>query len=241
MFHSFARRFSKIGHALKFLSPEEIDDKFLDEKNLYKRDIITAALNLELFEEDLVSTSVIAREIEKIAFLAYTGGAPAVKCAAGYLPSFAQLLERSYLRSDLKVAILRAVSIITLNHPESQAVCFEEGIFTAVCEIVTKSRDAVQLWAIYCLYCIVFDNIPYLQLLREQRLVCAAIRTASTRSWIGFSHNYASLILKVAGLEHVRLNPERSDNEEFPTDGRMRSSPDYSIKTSRTESKSAAK
>ena len=241
MLSSFAKRFSKIGNVLKFLSPEEIDDKFLDEKNLYKRDIITAALNLELFEEDLVSTSVISREIDKIAFLAYTGGAPAGKCAAGYLPNLAQLLERAHLRNDLKVAILRAVSIIALNHPDSQAMCFEEGIFTAVCDIIGKSGDAVQLWAIYCLYCIVFDNIPYLQLLREQRQVTTAIKAASERSWVGFTHNYASLILKVAGIEKVRLTQHRldSDDNNQTSKEKIRQSLD-STRTSKTDSKTGA-
>ena len=210
MFSSFARRFSKIGNVLKFLSPEEIDDKFLDEKNLYKRDIITAALNLELFEEDLVSTSIIAKEIDKIAFLTYTGGAPVGRCASGYLPNLAQLLERAYLRNDLKVSILRAVSIIALSHPDSQAMCFEEGIFTVICDIIIRQSDSIQAWAIYCLYCIVFDNIPYLQIVREQKLVGSALKAAANRSWGGFSHNYASLILKVSGIERVKLN-RRSD------------------------------
>ena len=205
MLSSFAGRFSRIGNVLKFLNPETVDDKFLDEKNLYKRDIITAALNLELYEEGLVSTKGIAREIDKIAFLAFTGGAVAGRCAAGYIPNLVQLLEREDLRNDLKVSILRAVSVLALNVPDTQAKCFEEGIFSNVCSIVAETRDQVQQWAIYCLYSIVYDNIPYLQILKEQAKTCYGLSVAAEADWTGFAHNYASIILKLTGIERVKL------------------------------------
>lgn len=213
MLNVFAKRISRIGNALRFLTPDEIDDKFLDEKNLFKRDIITAALNLDLYEENLISTSVIARELEKIAFLTYAGGGAAGKCSAGYITNLVHLLEKKNVRNDLKVAILRLVSVVALNSPENQSVCFEEGMFTMIGEIIVTSSQTIQLWGIYALYCMVFDNIPYLQILKQQREVCEAIKEASTKEWMGFSHNYASLLLKVAGLERVRLVSRKTNKQ----------------------------
>ena len=205
MLNVLAKRISRIGNALRFLTPEEIDDKFLDEKNLFKRDVITAALNLDLFEENLVSTSLITRELEKIAFLTYAGGGVAAKCSAGYIPNLVHLLEGRNARNDLKVAIFRLVSVIALNNADNQAICFEEGMFTLTGDVIMSSSDTVRMWAIYCLYCMAYDNIPYLQILKQQREVCMAIKEAAKGGWCGFAHNYANLLLKVAGIEKVRL------------------------------------
>lgn len=60
--------------------------------------------------------------LDRIGYLAFAGGPPATKCAGEYLPKLAELLEGKDLRSDLKIAVLKVLSIITINHLDHQVM-----------------------------------------------------------------------------------------------------------------------
>ncbi|XP_078483928.1 armadillo-like helical domain-containing protein 2 [Ciona intestinalis] len=216
MFNSFARRISRrIGNVLKFLSPEEVDDTLLDrEKNLYKRDIIRAARSIEMYENDLISPSALADAISMIGYLAYTGGPPANKCAGTYIPKFAELLAKSEIKSELKFAVLKSLCTICMNHADHQNVCFKEGLLRIVNDIAANTTDALQMWAIYCLFSLVLDNIRSLQALKAMET--SHIFEAVENNWSGFRHNYADMLLKLTGLKPVRLKKVEKTEQNNP-------------------------
>ncbi|XP_039267827.2 armadillo-like helical domain-containing protein 2 [Styela clava] len=205
MLKGFARRFSRrLGNVWKLLSADEVDDSIFDkEKNLYKRGIIKASGALDMFESEVISGSELVEAIDKMGNLAYAGGPPATKCAGTYLPKFVELLSKGDIRADVKVSILKAISIITINHLEHQDQCESLGLLRQVSGIIcdSESSECLLLWAIYCLHNIIVGNIRNMQIIAEDKAIHESIVKAKSLNWTAFLYNYATAVIKLVNIE----------------------------------------
>lgn len=181
--------------------------EFIDEANLYKRDLLQIHHQLEVTASGSIdmSTDEIARRIEKYGHSAQLGGPSTMKFGVTQIgPTLLNILGEADNSPKLKIASLRTLSCLIQNHQENQNHMLDRDLDDILVRLMATggmTNDPVlQTWATYCLRLLIVNNITGLKKVRNHRGLDVLLSELEDMDWDIFPRNEALCVACMLGF-----------------------------------------
>ncbi|XP_077869956.1 armadillo-like helical domain-containing protein 2 [Saccoglossus kowalevskii] len=168
------------------------------ELNKHKRDIMMHATALE----DGYDNEVKIDAIQKIGYLACTGGPEAASLAGNYIASLLNNLSAKDTSTEIKVESVKAIGVICHQHKENQAKVERLGGITTLTHIIlVPDVPRLACWVCYTLAVLSMENPELLRELGEIQDLHMGFKIISEFTWKGWHRNMAKVMIRLIGYE----------------------------------------
>ena len=134
---------------------ETVDHLFMDEQNLYKKDMqkLLKYLDMAAGEEINMTTTEIAESIEQYGRIAHLGGPSTMKWGLEIVPLLLNLIQSPDNAPRLIKAALSCLSLLTQNHTENQNHLLDHEVDDILVRLMATggytNEPVLQMWATY--------------------------------------------------------------------------------------------
>lgn len=193
----FKSGFEKVrDYSLSLVSGVREDIYKIQAEDSFCRDIVYSSNKLEqymtLSQEEKIDS------IRRLGIISWTGGPIALRRAGNQISRLASIFPSESL--EIKIEIIKAISQICCLNPPYQNFLRECGFLDQLIEVLKIDDEELvmlQKWIIYCLSCLVVENVDSQRHLIRVEGMSGIISKYQTESWYTWEKNEANFLLNL--------------------------------------------